>query len=527
MNEEAGSVLTPVPYPYPEPKAKKAPFQAELKDGVFALAAFVLGYLFCRWVLSATQGWGTASFTVLYLGAVLFYLLKKGVRPETPSWFWFGVTLLTGVSFALWGDSGVTPLRGLFLFCCAVYWVTSVSGVLPDGKTGDSLPLDGINAVFVLPLRNFANQYRGLGAFRIKREGGRKKALSAVLGVLLSLAVLFAIVPQLLRADSGSFSRLVDAVTGVFTFDLTSFTEFLFFALLAVPTAAYLYGLVSGCAVKRGTDAFTREKTDKLAGSLRILPPGTTFAALGSAVGLYVLFIACQIPYFFSAFSGVVPDGFLSYADYARRGFFELCRLSAVNLLLILAANIFSRKPRRESPVLRGFNIALTVVSLVLIATAFSKMALYIGAYGLTIPRVLPCVFMVFLTAVFIAVLALQKWAFSIARVALVTGAVLMGALCLINTDALVVRYNTGRYLAGTLSQYDTEVLRRAGTAGVASAAEVYQKAADPAVKSSVGAYLEDQSGFIRFNRATYRDTLENERAWNAVKDLNLPAAEP
>lgn len=497
------------------------PFNAERLDGLFALAAFIFGYLFCRWVLTAFFGWGAAVFTVVFLGSVLYYLVKKGVRPSKESWFWLIITLLTGLSFALWNNIGLVPVRNMFLFCSAVYWVMSAASIQIAGGTGNYLLLDGINAVCVIPFRNFVNQYRALGALKNKQKNG-KKALSVLLGVAIALLVLLIVTPQLLRADSGGFSNIVNSFLDMFRFDFSSVIEFLFYCILAVPTAAYLFGLISGSAVKRGTKAFTTEKTAKAVSALKITAPVTVNIILGAVCVLYILFIACQVPYFFSAFNGTRPVGWLSYSEYARQGFFELVGVAAINLALLTGANVLSKKPRPENTVLKIFNIALALITLLLIATAFSKMALYIDAFGLTTLRILPCAFMLLLAFVCVAVIVMQRVKFSVVRVTLIAGAVLFTALCLADMDCLVVRYNTDRYLAGTLAQYDIGIPGRAGPAGVPYALAVYNKTSDPALKSEIGLYLADQKQRLWLDKGTYRETLQSAQAWEKLKDLDL-----
>jgi hypothetical protein len=504
-----------------EPVAGK--FTADKKDAVFAIIAYVLGYLFCRWVLTSMQGWGTAVFTTAYLAYVLAYLLLKGVALPKASWFWFGVTLLTGWSFALWDNVGIAPFCNLFLFCAAVYWVMSAFSALIAGKTGNLLLLDGINGVLVIPFRNFINQYRAFGALRGSRKKDNKKALSVIFGIVLALVLLLIVIPQLLKADSGGFSRLMRRIMDLFRLDRRGILEFLLYCVLAVPTAAYIFGLLSGGAHRRGTDAFKADKTERAVEGMRVLAPVTVYTVLGAVGVLYVVFIACQIPYFFSAFTGVRPEGWLSYSEYARQGFFELCRLAAINIALLLAAIVFCKKKRTENTVLKAFNIAFALITLLLLATAFSKMALYIGAIGLTIPRILPGVFMILLAVVSVAVNALQKARFSVARVALVAGAALFTALCLVNVDGIVVRYNTDRYLGGTLSDYDDAILYRSGSAGVLPALEVYRAASDPALKKEIELYLNREKDNIARSKDTYRHTLQDARAWDALQELTLP----
>jgi hypothetical protein len=212
----------------------------------------------------------------------------------------------------------------------------------------------------------------------------------------------------------------------------------------------------------------------------------------------YLVFILSQIPYFFSAFTGNRPEGWLVFSEYARHGFFELCGIAAINLAILIIVNLTSKKKRIDSVMLKALNIALASITLILIATAFSKMALYIDAYGLTMPRLLPCIFMVFLAITFMALIALQKWNFSIVRLTLITGAVMITLLCLSNPDAIVTRYNTNRFLNGTLQEYDVEVLYRAGKAGIIPALEVINQTDDQELKEEINLYLTFQTSHTR-----------------------------
>ncbi|UOO37573.1 DUF4173 domain-containing protein [Oscillospiraceae bacterium CM] len=499
-----------------------APFQASRRDGIFALVAFVLGYFFCRWVLVSTQGWGTAVFTVAFLATVTTYLFAKGARMSGEAWFWFGVTLLVGLSFAVWDDVGLLPLKNMFLFCAAVYWVMAATQTQMAGRTNNFLLLDALSVVFIVPFSNFINQYRSLGALSRGREPKKRMGQSIALGIVLSAVVILFVTPQLLTADSGGFSHLLRRFIGLFRFDFSKLVEFLLYAFLAIPTAAYLFGLVSGCAARRHTSSFSPEKTGESVKACRVVAPVTIFIVLGAAVLLYGVFIACQVPYFFSAFSGARPEGWLSYSDYARRGFFELCRLAFVNLLLLTAANVTSRTPRRESLPLKIFNILLALITLLLIATAWSKMALYISAYGLTMLRILPCVFMALLAMICIGILVLQKWQFSIVRLALIAGAVLFTALCILNVDGYITRYNTNRYLAGTLPQYSDAVLYRAGAAGVPDAARVYETTEDPVLRGALQNYLQEQKSRTDMTEGTFWETYQDKIARERLRTLYL-----
>ena len=512
-NEKSALTAEPVT----EVKAENR-FKPDMTDLVFALVVFLLGYIYYIWVFFTWKGWGVSIFTVLYLLSVTLYLKKKdALTAGNAKWFWCAITLLTGASYTLWENAGLSFIRNIFLFCSAVYYVIIASGSAVMGNTGNYLILDGVNALMILPFRNFINQYVSFKVLKKRiseNDAKASKAVSVLAGITLALLAISCLIPMLKRADSGGFTMILDAVADITASWRYHSIRILIKYLVSAPIAAYIYGLVSGAAHKKGTDIINPETARKTVEDLRIVQPVTIYIALGAMSGLYVLFILCQLPYFFSAFTGQRPEGWLVYSEYARQGFFELCGIAAINLTIITIGNVMSKKHRTESKALIIFNIALVIITLILIATAFSKMALYISAYGLTMPRLLPCVFMIFMIIVFTALIALQKWDFSIVRLALVIGSIMLCLLSLLNPDALVVRYNTSRYLSGTLAEYDMDVLYRSRSAGVLSAIEMYKQTSDPVLKKELGKYISAYSHCAGWGSNT--TNLEEQRAYRA-----------
>lgn len=467
------------PKPYVKPENA---FKPDMTDFIYALFVFALGYIFVNWVLFNWQGWGVTAFTAAYLLSATSYLIKKNAFVKSgETIFWLSVTMLTGLSYTLWDNAGFNGRRSLFLFCLALYYIVVATGSTLTGKTSNYFIIDGLKAVIIIPFRNFINQYVSFKAF--EKSEKRRGAISVLIGLAIAVVLLVIVIPLLRRADSGGFALILDKSAEIFSFISSNV---ILYIIISIPVSAYIYGLVSGTAHKKGTDTIKADSVKGTAGAMRILQSATIYTALGAVCAIYVVFIASQLPYFFSAFTGSRPQGWLSYSEYARQGFFELSAIASINLAIITTGNIVSKKPRAELRGLKVFNIIIAAITIILIATAFSKMVLYIDAFGLTMRRLLPCVFMVFMAVVFVALMVLQKWDFSLIRFSLITGCAMMCVMCLANPDALVVRYNAERYLSGTLAEFDTEVLRRAGYAGVLPALEVIDKTTDEQVKMDV-----------------------------------------
>ena len=120
---------------------------------------------------------------------------------------------------------------------------------------------------------------------------------------------------------------------------------------------------------------------------LRAVSPGAknptaVRMVLFALAAVYGLFAYIQIRYLFAGAESVRMSG--GYAAYARSGFFQLVLVALLTLCLILPSLIFCREDR---PV-RVLSAVVAVLTAVIDFSAFFRMRLYIGAYGLTTLRI-------------------------------------------------------------------------------------------------------------------------------------------
>lgn len=497
---------------------KKIPFAADKTDVIFAILAFAIGYLFIRFVFFSWRGFGVSIFTLCYCLFVFVYVRKKLGAVSRAGVFWLIVTLLTGLSFAFWDSPGISPWRELFLFCSAVYSALAATGTLILGKTGNWILLDAVNGLLLIPFKNFICQYRSFGALKYDKNHLRTP-LAILLGLFLTLLIAVLIIPQLLAADGGTFAKITSGIRDFFSGIFVDADIFFLRLGLSIPVSAYIFALAAGSAHKRRVIPAAPDKIRGWMERVRVVPGLSAYIFLSGMCAIYAIFILSQLSYFFSAFSGALPEGYLNYAEYARGGFFELCRIGVINLLALTAANILCKKPRTQNTVLKVFNILLMLFTVLIIATAMSKMWLYVDAYGLTMRRLLPCILMAVMAAVCVAVIVLQKRGFSIMRFAAGLCAVTMCVLCFVNLDYIVVSYNAERYINGTLPTFDTEILYRAELAGERAAERLYKSTDDENLRISIEAYLESMETKIDGMEIS-RYTMEAALASARLKDI-------
>jgi len=410
----------------------------EMPDSIWAWIYFLVGYGFICLFQGPSGSWFFPAYVVFYVLTVLGYLKAKGVAPHKESWFWLAVLLAAGIPFPFWSILQFLQFGGLL--AAAAYWTLSASGsLLKEGKTSQWVAADFWNACFRLPFSYFTCQIQAL--FRRKPKG-----FGVFLGILLTLPVLGIILPLLSRADAG-FEALLG---GVLQYIRNNLMKTLWKLLLSLPVSLYLYGLVFGGVAERGTMEFRLTCLQEKGKRTRCIPNTAVCTVLIVLCLIYLLFIGMQGNYLFAAFANRLPEEF-TYAEYARRGFFELCQIGAWNIVIVGGGGLLAKQQSQEHKLLRLLTVLSSVLTLLLIVTAMSKMGMYVGTYGLTVNRLLPMVFMIWLMLVFVSLIVRQKKEFPMMRICVIAGAVLFCLLCIFPWEDWIELYNTWAKMKGLI----------------------------------------------------------------------------
>jgi hypothetical protein len=282
----------------------------------------------------------------------------------------------------------------------------------------------------------------------VASSAGARWTRTIVRGTVMALPALVVLTALLMAADP-VFARLVREVLLV---DIELVAEHLFFAaVIAWLTAGYLRTLLV--------------HDDQVTGQIRLPRPALEAAEVSVALWilnvLFVGFLLVQARYLFGGADLVAITPGLTYAEYARRGFFELVAAAALVVPILLVADwVASTEKPRAHAVVRATMLVLVALLVGVLASAAYRMRLYQEAYGLTELRLYVSVFIAWLTAVLVWLLLTvlrgrrERFVFG----SIVAGLVCIAALHVMNPHAMIARVNLDRAAAG--AEYDGRYLR-------------------------------------------------------------------
>lgn len=106
---------------------------------------------------------------------------------------------------------------------------------------------------------------------------------------------------------------------------------------------------------------------------------------------VFALFVTVQLFTLFGGRRHVLAEAGLTFAEYARSGFWQMLAAAILTGAVIAAAWIGGRPPAgRRRAWFVALSALLVVLSLVVLASAFQRLVLYEAEFGYTWPRLIP-----------------------------------------------------------------------------------------------------------------------------------------
>ena len=424
-------------------------------ERVFAFICFVLGYFVMRSFTDA--GLGAALTVVITAAATAVYLNCKGAVQRLPHYAYLTFIALFSSVFVLSDDGFIKGLATLFILGALLFYPYFTTGSGRREFINDMFVFDMIKSVFIMPypssVRIFPAAFSGR---REKKSGFRFWHIAA--GLAAAFVPTLVVTLLLCIADTG-FKNVMRSGLDFLSGDV--FNE-IFMFILGIPAAMLMFGSLYANASGKHRTTLTKDQRGTFHNAVSVVPQAVAYAAVTPLCILYIIFLSVQAKYYFGGFAANLPDG-MTYAEYARSGFFELCAVAMINMAVIIILSVFTKKKEngKASAPLKIYSVVMSCFTLLLIAVAMSKMIMYINAYGLSRQRIFTSWFMILLAFAFIFVILKQfirkfNYFGSLAAVF----AVLFGILCFCDVDARIAEYNVNAYITDSKKTIDMEQLQ-------------------------------------------------------------------
>ena len=358
-------------------------------------------------------------------------LLASGRVPNRRAWPVLAAVPLLGV----WLVARANWLLPLDVLAAATLLVVGAS----YARDGDPLDLT-IPGVLGRGIHAFVHGLLGI-AFPFSALRGRGN-LAVVRGIALGAPLLLVLGMLLGSADPvfASFFHVPD--------DFADLLGHLVLLVIGAWGAAGLLRMASG------------EAYDVRPASSRPLGRVEALTVLGGVVAIFAAFTVSQLVSVIGGADYVRRTAGLSYAEYARNGFFQLLAAATITLGVLLALRATVQDARERAFLV--LSEAAVVLTVLLVAGAVRRLGLYEQAYGLTGLRLFSTAFAVWIGLVFVLlgvsitgrIRPERQWFVPVAAAVGVVG--LLG-LNVANPDAWIVRRNVDRF--GATDKLDVEHL--------------------------------------------------------------------
>ncbi len=402
------------------------------------LGAALLGVIADPLLRNGPWGFGLLLWMAAFAIVVVTLVGQSGVVLSRESRIWLGLAVLFAGGLS-WHDSDLLLFFDVLAMLSALTLLAMSMNGIPVAALALARIRDLIRAAFgtgldvafgVVPLAMTSAEF---DAARTPSNGGNAGRIGKALLITAPIVFVFALLFK--RADPvfGSYLTLPD-------FDLGE--------LVSHVVVAGFFAWVAAGWLRRSLLPPADIAGDPLNSFPLTLGATDVTVALGALNVLFAAFVVVQIGWLFGGEALVMKTTGLSYAEYARRGFFELTCVAGLLLPVLLGAHaLIPEADSRTHRLCRRLALPLVVLLGAVMASAGARMKLYVQFYGISTDRLYATAFMIWLAIVFVClaltVLRSRPRAFATGLVS--SAFVVLATLNVLNPDALVAGANLAR----------------------------------------------------------------------------------
>ncbi|MEX1377900.1 MAG: DUF4173 domain-containing protein [Eubacteriales bacterium] len=412
---------------------KKPIFGNESLDYWAVVISIVIGAAFSLLVIKDYIGINLFIFSLLTIAGV-GYTLHKDNNLDFKNYAYFAGAFLiyASVFFRLNQEIYIALV---FPILISLLVITTIFSAKKGSKSGI--------ATFIYrlfgPIGRVDKIFLGLSRFKKSNTKMDQKYKQVLYGVLISIALLFIVIPLMISAEAAFKAFLENIFKNIhLNFDVAAFMwKTIAGTLIAMVFCGFLYTFTKDKMMGLVKEKNKSSKNDNTSIIITVL----------SIMGfVFMVFAIVQFSSLFITKEAIVAN--TTFAKTAREGYFQLVVLSIINFIMVLISigtqNGENKKSRNVIKILTTY---FTILNVYLLISSAYKMTLYYSAYGLSVERLLVYILLVFeMIALVFLMIKIYKNNLKFIKIMIYITVGFWAAVSLINIDAWVMKTNINRY---------------------------------------------------------------------------------
>lgn len=354
----------------------------------FLMLVVAFGLLFMYTFYDFYENFNGVLYPVFVIGLFIsmrLALIKLGKEISTASKYYGLMGILLGISSALTTNGFIVFFNTLAIMLLYGFFVLKT--LYPDKQ----LDIIKAMALFIqftfISLSNILVPFRHYETYYKDKKIDTSKIKPIIQGLLFAILFLVIVIPLLATSDL-IFGKVIENIVPNI---ILPYKGWLKYIILTLAGATIFYGLLVTIA---------DEKEYKYNYQTSKVQPISMITMTWFVAAVYVFYCIIQIVFLFGGNLFTLPSD-ITYAVYARRGFFQLVAVATLNLSLVLIA---VSKVKEHKWLDRSLYI-ISGCTFIMILSATYRMILYVRAYHLTFIRVLVLWFLLVLTICMVGML--------------------------------------------------------------------------------------------------------------------------
>jgi hypothetical protein len=423
------------------------------KSNLMLIYSIGLGIIFDILFYDNNIGLNYPLYALFFLGGIYLFIRNDESFSLMRFMVFSIVIIYIASSFVRFSFSSVINLLN-FLAIPVLFAVLPALST-KDFNTDKKLPLIALER-FLMSLGGFifiVEKTFKITATTIKAKN-KSKTYGILAGLFLSLLAMAIIIPLMASADM-VFNEIMIKITRNMTSGI-EFERLISHLFIIFLVSGYMYGFLKTVLRKPSTpsfNVFNSNETDMKSTEEIIADPK---AAFDSTIPLtiflivinllFLLFSYIQVKYIILGGTDFLPEN-ISYAEYARSGFFQMMVLSVINfsITILLSSHISKLNNTKKLQILLT---TLSIFTIIVICSSYSRMNLYENTYGYTRLRFLVYIIL-FTEAGLNLMLMYGIWnkGFEFVRYGLLSVLLVFLMLNTVNIDGYIASRNIDRYV--------------------------------------------------------------------------------